>query len=953
MNTYLMGINNNGFVCGFGVPVGTSDTIGFLITPEGKIIEIDDNITGAGTIGIKAVSINDDNMVLVNYQDAGGLSKLHKCLVNNDAVVSHSNIPGLQQNYVKAFHMNNKGDITGWYQSSLNRWLFVLHDGTPPAGFNAWQAWRYSVFTPPSTYNYFNTMGGAMDTNRIACGFYIDGSQNKPFLYDETYAAFYPLAGSNWCQPYGKNNNGKIVGHYKNGIGITNAFVAEPTYTLGNYNSGQLNLTSLAFIFHTDSIYSIARAINDSNEIVGFFLDPVDSKYKGFIYHPNRPNYKINGYDFAKHVWKMNNSSDAGSPNSTDSIWSENFYGSFDYTTTDPFANNGIPLLENFLANDTSITNYYPNGTFGDTNSVSWKEFMTEIVNSDTYLSYAQSSNPLLSNTYRYLYKPAKFRHYIYNYAGSFNGYCYGFAATSLLHFKDDQYLNNTYNIGSNTQLNSYDNTSFNAVMTIGRAYLKQNDIELIEYLPNTRNDVKPWSGLYRMKQTFMRNDTNNYRQIYIGWITSPSGAPVQYGFHSILPYKIKTPAKLPFNYNGVFHIDTVYVYDSNDPLNQNSYLLVNSNFFNNSVEASYSYNYPYPGFFTAFNEVSVGEMETILNTHLKGKKRSLDSIAKFNLGPKSTFTIQESGTGNIATLDNAGYNSNIAKIVPIEPKNNQGVHISRFVMDTSAHLEIQTNNYLDSTMYFHFGNNQIEMGLSRKTLTGEKDNATIQNKYIAYGNPDNTTKYIVAHFDQLDPGSPTGCAINISGLGIPANDSIITLNPNHYQYQIIHPGNSTLTYNLNVVAIYNDTVKKFSANNITVNGQGSHTIDPYFVGSQGPQTVVIVDNGNNGNNDDTLFVTGAPLGINDLDHQVDYIRIAPNPVQDELFVQINLDEFQNFRLAATSINGKLLFSETIQHKGGNQQYRFPVKNLPNGLFYVILFNEKQELLHIEKVIKQ
>jgi hypothetical protein len=65
------------------------------------------------------------------------------------------------------------------------------------------------------------------------------------------------------------------------------------------------------------------------------------------------------------------------------------------------------------------------------------------------------------------------------------------------------------------------------------------------------------------------------------------------------------------------------------------------------------------------------------------------------------------------------------------------------------------------------------------------------------------------------------------------------------------------------------------------------------------------------------------------------------------------LDEFQNFRLAATSINGKLLFSETIQHKGGNQQYRFPVKNLPNGLFYVILFNEKQELLHIEKVIKQ
>lgn len=952
INTFLMGINNKGFICGYGVPVSTTDTIGFVITPEGKLIEIDQTITGVGSVGIKAVSINDSNLVLVNYLDASGNSKLHKCMVNNHYIVWHSAISGLQQNSVKAFHMNNKGDITGWYPG-VNRWLFVLHQGTPPAGFNAWQAWRYNVFTPPSTYTYYNTMGGAMDTNRIACGFYIDGSLNKPFLYDELYAGFYPLTGSNWCHPYGKNNNGKIVGEYRNTNNFVNAFVASPTYTPGNYSSGVLNLSSLAFIFHGDSIYSIARAINDSDEVVGYFLDPSDNRYKGFVYHPNRPDFHLEGYDFTKHVWKMYNSSDAGSPNSVDSIWSENFYGGFDYTTTDPFANNGIPLLEPFISSDTSITNYYTNGVFGDTNSVSWKEYMTEMVQSDVYLNYAQSSNPLLSNTYRYLYKPAKFRNYIRRYAGLFQGYCYGFAATSLLHFKDDQYLNTNYNIGTSTQLNTYDNTSFNAVLALGRAYLKQWDIDLKEYYPKHRDSVKPWRGLYRMKQTFLRKDTTHYRQLYIGWISSPAGAPVQYSYHSIMPYKIKTPVKLPFNYNGVFNTDTVYVYDSNDPLNQNSYLWVNSNYYNNGILASASMNYPANGFFTAFNEVSIGEMEGLLNTHLKGKKRGMDSIARIYLAPQSQFTIVESGTGNTAILDNTGFNSSIDKIVAIEPKNNSGVHIDRFLMDTSAHLQIQSTNYLDSTMYFHFENDRINMGLSRKALPGETDHATIKNNFIAYGNPDNVTKYFSADFDQLDPGAPTGCAINISGLGIPANDSIITIHPNDYQYQIIHPGNGNITYSLNVIAVYNDTVKQFTANNVSISGQGSHIIDPYFAGSQGPQTAVLVDMGNNGIFDDTLFVVGAPLGTQNIRSQADYIQVVPNPVQTQLQVKIDLNEAQHFRLAATSLQGKLLFSESINHKGGSATYTFPIQHLPDGIFYVIVLNDKQELIHLEKVIKQ
>ncbi|QLH46442.1 MAG: hypothetical protein HWD58_12900 [Bacteroidota bacterium] len=65
------------------------------------------------------------------------------------------------------------------------------------------------------------------------------------------------------------------------------------------------------------------------------------------------------------------------------------------------------------------------------------------------------------------------------------------------------------------------------------------------------------------------------------------------------------------------------------------------------------------------------------------------------------------------------------------------------------------------------------------------------------------------------------------------------------------------------------------------------------------------------------------------------------------------MNEAPTLRLAATSLQGKLLFSESINHKGGSATYTFPIQHLPDGIFYVIVLNDKQELIHLEKVIKQ
>lgn len=222
----------------------------------------------------------------------------------------------------------------------------------------------------------------------------------------------------------------------------------------------------------------------------------------------------------------------------------------------------------------------------------------------------------------------------------------------------------------------------------------------------------------------------------------------------------------------------------------------------------------------------------------------------------------------------------------------------------------------------------------------------------MSYGNPDNISKTLVADFSQIDHSQPQSCIISLSNLVLAPHDSIITLSPADYQYQVIHPANDTLTYTLNVIAIYNDTVKQFSASGIPVNGNTSHIIDPYFNGVNGLQTAVLVDNGLNANNDDTLFVLQVPLGMNDLQKNVSYIRLYPNPASNEFNLNIQQQSKAQYRVVCTDLYGKIVHDQTIQHQGQTKQYAMDIADLQTGMYFVIVFDEKQQVLFTEKLIK-
>jgi len=278
---------------------------------------------------------------------------------------------------------------------------------------------------------------------------------------------------------------------------------------------------------------------------------------------------------------------------------------------------------------------------------------------------------------------------------------------------------------------------------------------------------------------------------------------------------------------------------------------------------------------------------------------------------------------------------------------------VREFLRDTISELQISTTGYIDSLMSFSFDNDQVQMRLLRKAQMTETDYSTIKNRYVSYGNPDNVTKDIIASFSQLDPTLPTGCLITVTGLSLPQYDSIITINPANYQYQIIHPSNDTLSYTVNVLAIYNDTVKQFTATGIPFSGPTSHVIDPYYNGPQGPQTIIKIDNGIDAIDDDTLFIVQVPLGINDVKENVGYISLYPNPSSDKMNVQIAKQSNEDFQVVFTDIYGKMLLNEPVKHKMGTKNYTFDISSYSPGMYFVMVFDKNQKALFVEKVIKK
>lgn len=914
-NTYLTGINDKGFVTGYYQNGGND--YGFIITPEGTKLMVNPLVVGA--TGTKVESINDNNVAIVTAVN-GGTTTLYKCYVDEatDTIAGIVALQNVQQPNAVPLDINNNNDIAGWYQG-VQRWLFVKHDSIVPGGNSAWEAARYETAGP----TYYNTWGtGINDVNDVA-GYYIDGSLYFPFKYDNLSGSYTTLSyGGFKIKPTDINNQGWMAGEYQQTNGFWMGFYA---YTgTGSFTQWH----SLDIIFDNNTIQSVANGINANQDVVGSFLHP-DGHWVGFIYHPNVTEYRIpGGFTIHNNTWPMLNSS-AG----TNAIWQNGYWGTSDYMNQDPYANNGIPLVTPHIQTQFQLNN---GGVLLDNLSPTWKGFATEIDS----LGVGLVPGTFAVNYYNHIVKPVFFSKLLQVPAKyTFAGYCYGFSYTTLLRYFDDPLFTSWFGLPANSNLPQINNTDNTAILAIERTQHKQFcNPALLKYYPDFHDKISMWAGLYRLKNTYRLplNETNP-RAVYHKTVDI-NGTQ---GWHSILPYKIRTPRKLPFDVPTMKY-DTLFIYDSNHPLDSSQFYTIRSIEYNVPEDSAKNTEYD-DMVYLSFNEVSIKEMMEIEHTAFKSTSGTNNSpYLTFSLSRSLYYNINGPG-GSQAILNGSGFNSTGDGFVPMQSKA-EGINApAGFSLDTNNTVTFTTYDYQDGAMLWNQNNSRKSMGITREALQTETDHSTLKNRFISYGNPDAVTKYLNAYLNEASDDMTLGTSITATNICAAQGDSILVENPTPYVLKITKVnGTANCTYNLDVYTAYDsDTVKEHHTV-VELTGNTSHTIDPYYNGND---ISISVDNGLDGTVDDTYTVTGWPVGMGNVIQQ-NGIKVYPNPTDDVLSIDFGVAG--KYQIMITDVVGKTLYSTSTATNA-----TIPMGQYPAGIYLIQVADEKGRVLMKDKIMKQ
>lgn len=915
VNTYMTGINNRAYSCGYYTD-SMGNNIGFVITRKGVVLIVDQSLTGSNNN--KIVSINDHDIALVS-STSGGQTTLWKMYCVDEDIANFVQVNGVVQNNANALKINNNNDISGWYQGVNSRWLFVLHDSIVPPGQPVWDASRLMVGA-----TYYNTWGASSDSANYVAGFYLDAPNYYPFICDLTNNTYQTLTAPSKTKVWGMNGAHTLVGEYQQPNGYYMAF-------FGDVTGNTLNLTSLAYIFQSNTIQSVANDISESGMIVGSFVDPVSNVWKGFIYRPGQDEYRYNGWDFQKHSFAMTNTDEPGALNP---FWNHNYFDQYiDYMQFDNYLFDGDPLI------DDCIKAKYKKNTYSKYLFPDWKSFAIEADK-----NFTPNGTALDKLKYKYFKKYSLFDKYKHYY-GNFEGACYGFAVLSMMKYAKENSILQKFNMPYFPNFDTYTNFDSVAKTSVTRAFLHQFDKDLkMKEMDPYYYYYPQWLGSYRTK-SYMSDPQQYVDYRTLSFETVNNG---KIGLHSVFPYAIKTPKKLPFTYNGIFSMDTIMIYDSNFPLDSNQYIAiyVNDLFY---TTGSWSSNYYIEGML--FNDPTYTELMNTTFAQLK-PTRSNDTIYSFSLSDKSNYSILFNG--KTCSLVDTIYSNDIPDLLDLINKDASSFYPLYFKTDTANLMNIQQSKYSDSVMSITQTIDDISMGISRNALPTEYDNFSIKNNYIAYGNPENTPKNITCFFVQTSNASAQALNLVASNITLSANDSLITKNPYNYAYQIIHPTASTnVKYDLDLYVLYTDSVKRFQANTLPLDPNTSHIIDPYYSGVNGLQTVIFVDNGINGTDDDTLFIPQVALSVDHFDKNIKEVKIFPNPAGERFNIQATVDNAENYDIIICNLEGKIVQKESVHFEKNSNSKSIQISSLSTGVYIVFMFDKNKNMVYKEKLIRK
>ncbi len=131
--------------------------------------------------------------------------------------------------------------------------------------------------------------------------------------------------------------------------------------------------------------------------------------------------------------------------------------------------------------------------------------------------------------------------------------------------------------------------------------------------------------------------------------------------------------------------------------------------------------------------------------------------------------------------------------------------------------------------------------------------------------------------------------------------------------------------------------------NAVPISGATDQNFDPQDSGNYSVEVI-----GANGCSTISEPVSYMVVGVNHIEG-VEYFEVFPNPFHDFIDIQIKNDNSETFYVKITDIRGKILQEQEI-YSTGNYSTRLNVADLPKGMYFLQIANDKGQL--IRKIIK-
>ncbi|MBK7631231.1 MAG: SBBP repeat-containing protein [Ignavibacteriales bacterium] len=515
-----------------------------------------------------------------------------------------------------------------------------------------------------------------------------------------------------------------------------------------------------------------------------------------------------------------------GFSNTRADVWDSLWYSQFDYQGIDPFTNQQYSQIQGDSV-------FFKRPSYAHMDWISWVNTFT--LNA-CYFSVANG-----------WYKPtATLKWWIESFPGKWNGSCFGIAVANALAFSHREqfqikYLNfptitNPITVVSNAGVKRVINELF--THQTGNPHLALRTLIGLNKTPNeTLNDLKE----------MLSQDNAEIRTLSFN-NNGPGG-----GGHAVLAYGLKHDPTV----DGLYYVQ---IYDNSNP-NSNNHIQLNSLVGNGFWAAP---DWPGWGGNKWFYLRNPTEQYLVNPTFAKGVAQQspfiLDQdVLEINNTTSASIQIQDNvgnQTGfinNLIQLDIPGSApfvfDNGSETPPYGytlPADNYSIVLNEFIEDTVATFFFTGNK---SFLYERNGADQTET--DRLFFDGG----------VSVANPDAQTK-TVKLLNLINETTQEKLFVARS-LELAQNDSVKIENPDSNKIKLISYG-SAKDYDIELNYVTENEFGRFGDFNIPMSANSSHTFVPNWTELTNSELQVLVDIGNDGTIDDTLYLSNQVTGTAD-----------------------------------------------------------------------------------------